>query len=100
MPQHAINFTLYGQTVYVVEEQQPKEGKEKSEANKEAEPVLVATQRVVEVAEREDDYARIVKGLKAGEVIVTSGQVRLSNGSHVKPVEDDALDTPASAPQL
>lgn len=96
VPQQAINFTLYGQTVYVVEEQQPEEGKEQAED----ETVLVATQRVIEVAEREEDYARVVKGLKAGETIVTSGQVRLSNGSHVKPVEDDALDTPESAPQL
>lgn len=100
VPQQAINFTLYGQTVYVVEEQKPEADKEQANAKKDAEPVLVAKQRVVEVAEREDDYARVVKGLKAGEVIVTSGQVRLSNGSHVKPVEDDALDTPASAPQL
>ncbi|MBR9858022.1 MAG: efflux RND transporter periplasmic adaptor subunit [Gammaproteobacteria bacterium] len=93
VPQHAINFTLYGQTVYVVKEEQ-------AEGTAEDETVLVATQRVIEVAEREEDYARVVKGLKAGETIVTSGQVRLSNGSHVKPVEDDALDTPESAPQL
>lgn len=93
VPQHAINFTLYGQTVYVVQEQQA-EGKE------EGETVQVAQQRVVEVAEREAEYARVVKGLEPGEIIVTSGQVRLSNGSHVKPVEDDALATPESAPQL
>ena len=96
VPQHAINFTLYGQTVYVVEAQQSEEGNEKAEG----EAILVAKQRVIEVAEREEDYARVVKGLKAGETIVTSGQVRLSNGSHVKPVENDALDTPESAPQL
>ena len=96
VPQQAINFTLYGQTVYVVEEQPAADDKK----NTDDKPVLVAKQRVIEVAEREDDYARVVKGLKAGDVIVTSGQVRLSNGSHVKPVEDDALDTPASAPQL
>ncbi|WP_417616791.1 efflux RND transporter periplasmic adaptor subunit [Oceanisphaera sp.] len=96
VPQHAINFTLYGQTVYVVEAQQPEQGSEKAEG----EAVLVAKQRVIEVAEREEDYARVVKGLKAGETIVTSGQVRLSNGSHVKPVASDALDTPESAPQL
>lgn len=96
VPQQAINFTLYGQTVYVVEEQQPEAGKEQAADD----TVLVATQRVIEVAEREEDYARVIKGLKAGETIVTSGQVRLSNGSHVKPVEDDALDTPESAPQL
>lgn len=93
VPQHAINFTLYGQTVYVVKEEQ-------AEGTAEDETVLVATQRVIEVAEREEDYARVVKGLEPGEIIVTSGQVRLSNGSHVKPVEDDALTTPESAPQL
>lgn len=90
VPQHAINFTLYGQTVYVVEEQQTDDG----------ETVLVAKQRVVEVAERELDVARVVKGLQAGEQIVTSGQVRLSNGSRVTPVDSDALDTPESAPLL
>ncbi|ART80393.1 efflux RND transporter periplasmic adaptor subunit [Oceanisphaera avium] len=100
VPQTAINFTLYGQTVYVVSKQQPEEGKEKEKPNAEDETVYIAKQRVIEVAEREDDYARVVKGLKAGEVIVTTGQVRLSNGSHVKLVEDDALDTPESAPQL
>ena len=100
VPQQAINFTLYGQTVYVVEEQKSADAKDKADAKQDEKPVLVAKQRVVEVAEREDDYARVVKGLKAGEVIVTSGQVRLSNGSHVKLVEDDALDTPESAPQL
>lgn len=94
VPQQAINFTLYGQTIYVVTEQKS------DDAKAEDDTVLIAEQRVIEVAEREDDYARVVKGLKAGEVIVTSGQVRLSNGSHVKPVDDDSLDTPESAPQL
>ncbi|MBM7456185.1 membrane fusion protein (multidrug efflux system) [Oceanisphaera litoralis] len=93
VPQHAINFTLYGQTVYVVEEEQA-EGKE------EGETVQVARQRVVEVAEREAEFARVTKGLTPGEIIVTSGQVRLSNGSQVQPVEDDALATPESVPQL
>lgn len=100
IPQHAINFTLYGQTVYVVEEQTPEEGEEPEKGKAEGDKVLVAKQRVIEVAEREEEYARVVKGLKPGETIVTSGQVRLSNGSHVKPVESDALDKPESAPQL
>ncbi|OXY81604.1 efflux RND transporter periplasmic adaptor subunit [Oceanimonas doudoroffii] len=90
VPQQAINFTLYGQTVYVVKEEQADDG----------ETVRVAQQRVIEVAEREADFARVVKGLEAGETIVTSGQVRLSNGSRVNPVESDALDTPESAPLL
>lgn len=90
VPQHAINFTLYGQTVYVVEEEQADDG----------ETVLVARQRVVEVAEREAEFARVVKGLEPGEQIVTSGQVRLSNGSRITPVESDALDTPESTPML
>lgn len=90
LPQHAINFTLYGQTVYVVEEQQTDDG----------DSVLVARQRVVEVTDREAEFARVTSGLSAGERVVTSGQVRLSNGSRVRPVDSDALDTPESIPML
>ncbi len=98
IPQTAINFTLYGQTVYVVEP-----GKEeKGEALKDAEgkPVMVARQVVVHVGERKEDLAHILDGLKPGEQVVTSGQVRLSNGSHVKIMPDSLLTKPDTTPML
>ncbi len=90
IPQTAINFTLYGQTVYVVEH-----GK-----NAKGEAADVAKQVVVNVGERDDDTAHILSGLKSGDVVVTSGQIRLSNGSQVKAVTDNTLAKPASVPAL
>ncbi len=90
VPQTAINFTLYGQTVYVVEQGKDAKGQ----------PVNIAKQVVVNVGEREAEVAHVLSGLKAGDVVVTSGQIRLSNGSQVKAVEDNTLAKPATVPAL
>ncbi len=90
IPQTAINFTLYGQTVYVLHQEQDAKGK----------PVTVAKQAVVNVGERQDEVAHVLSGLNIGDEIVTSGQIRLSNGSHVKKVDDKALEKPTSLPAL
>ena len=55
---------------------------------------------VVNVSERKDDVPLITDGLKAGDQVVTAGQVRLSNGSHVKIIEDTLLAKPATTPML
>ncbi|MFD2096097.1 efflux RND transporter periplasmic adaptor subunit [Corallincola platygyrae] len=86
VPQTAINFTLYGETIYVA-------------TKKEGSDQLIAEQRTIHVEERRSDVARIT-GLQPGETIVTSGQVRLSNGSQIRVVESDALNTPAEIPAL
>lgn len=98
IPQTAINFTLYGQTVYVVEP--GKDDKGELLKDDKGETIQVARQVVVEVGERKEDQAHIQGGLQPGQQVVVSGQVRLSNGSHVKLVEDPLLKKPASAPML
>ncbi|GLT14665.1 efflux RND transporter periplasmic adaptor subunit [Vibrio algivorus] len=84
-PQTAITYTLYGDSIYVLEE---KDG------------VQRVTQTVVKVGERAGSVAHILDGLKPGQTIVTSGQVRLSNNSKVKVVESDATTPPAQTPML
>jgi membrane fusion protein (multidrug efflux system) len=59
-----------------------------------------AYQQVLKVGERRGHQARIIDGLKPGDQVVTSGQVRLSNGSKVKIVDNDALTPPEQLPQL
>lgn len=98
IPQTAINFTLYGQTVFVITEGQDDKGQPLVDA--EGKPVLVANQVVVKVGERKEEVAHILDGIKAGDRIVTAGQVRLSNGSHVKIIEDSLLTKPAKSPML
>ena len=98
IPQTAVNFTLYGQTVFVVEEGKNEQGEPLKDA--EGKPIKVAKSVVVNVSERKDDVALITDGLKAGDQVVTAGQVRLSNGSHVKIIEDTLLAKPATTPML
>ena len=98
IPQTAINFTLYGQTVFVVAEGKDDKGQPLVDA--EGKPVLVAKQVVVKVGERKEEVAHILDGLKAGDQVVTAGQVRLSNDSHVKIIEDSLLNKPDTTPML
>lgn len=85
LPQTAITFTLYGDNVYIVSEE---EGETR------------VKQQVVKVGERTADIAHILEGVKPGDTVVTSGQVRLSNGAKVKVVESDATTPPAETPML
>ena len=98
IPQTAINFTLYGQTVFVVEPGHDEKGQPLKDAK--GKPVLVARQVVVKVGSRKEEIAHILDGLKAGDQVVTAGQVRLSNGSHVKLIEQSLLNKPDSTPML
>lgn len=86
LPQTAITYTLYGDSVYIV--------------NKDDTGAQRVTQAVVKVGERIDDIAHVLSGVKAGDKVVTSGQVRLSNNAKVRIVENDTLKTPAETPML
>ena len=86
LPQTAITYTLYGDNVYIV--------------NKDDKGELRVKQSVVKVGERIDAIAHILEGVKAGDQVVTSGQVRLSNNAKVNIVENDTLAVPAETPML
>ncbi|SJN57154.1 efflux RND transporter periplasmic adaptor subunit [Vibrio ruber] len=85
IPQVAIAYTLYGDSVYVVTD---KDGEKR------------VKQKVIKVGERKKDVAHILSGVKDGDVIVTSGQVRLSNGAKVHVVESDTLTPSSEVPML
>lgn len=80
VPTRSINFSLYGEQVYLL--------LEKSAEEEGAAPELSVEQRTVTVAERQGEWSLISEGLRAGDRVVTSGQVRLSNGARVKLVDD------------
>ena len=77
LPQAAIVYNPYGDTVYVV---QPSKGKD------EQGHVLPPTvqQTFVTVGETRGDQVAILKGIKAGTEVVTSGQVKLKNDAPIK----------------
>ncbi len=79
LPQTAITYNPYGSTVFVIEEEESKtpEGTPDGKKQKVAKQVFVTT------GESRGDQVAILKGLKAGQEVVTSGQLKLKNGTPV-----------------
>ena len=91
LPQTAISYNPYGNLVYLVEN----DGK-----GLDGKPRLIVKQRFVTTGATRGDQVAIVKGLKPGDRVVTSGQIKLRNGSPV--VIDNSIeptDDPAPKPQ-
>lgn len=70
VPQTAITFNSYGNVIYLLE-RNPKDAK------------LTVKQRFVSTGETRGEQIQVLKGLKAGEEFISSGQLKLRNGSEV-----------------
>lgn len=90
IPETSINYTLYGNTVYVLKEQKAKDGS----------TFLQANQEIVTLGDTKVGQVHVISGLNENDVVATSGQVRLNNGSRVKIVESHALDITSPLPSL
>ncbi|WP_233586605.1 efflux RND transporter periplasmic adaptor subunit [Legionella sp. km772] len=76
LPQSAISFNPYGNIVYVVKESTNKDDKNQ--------PELIAKQVFVTLGDTRGEQVAVLKGIEPGETIVTSGQLKLRNGSSIK----------------
>lgn len=88
VPRTAVTFSLYGDSVYVVKEEETA-GEAKAEGKN-----LVVDRRSVRVGATQGDRIAILEGLKAGELVVTTGQLKLRPGARVK-INNEAPLTPA-----
>lgn len=73
IPQTAVTFNPYGSIVYIVRQSGKAHEKE----------VLTAKQHFVTTGETRGEQIQVLKGLSSGDVIVTSGQLKLKNNSQV-----------------
>ena len=87
LPQTAITYNPYGSTVFVLKPGDKKD--DKGNAQLEAQQVFVTT------GPTRGDQVAVLTGLTAGQQIVTSGQLKLKNGS---PVTVDNSVQPANSP--
>ncbi len=71
LPNAAVAYNPYGATVYLVKD----EGK-----GADGKPKLVAEQRFITTGLTRGDQVAVLSGLKAGETVVTAGQLKLRNG--------------------
>jgi multidrug efflux pump subunit AcrA (membrane-fusion protein) len=113
LPRTAVTYSLYGDSVYVVVEAAKtgdKPGASATEApggakaeqtpatGKPAEPQLVVDRRFVRVGEARGDRVAILGGVKPGEQVVVTGQVKLQPQARVKVDNSVPLTAPAERP--
>ena len=107
VPQIAVTYTMYGETVYVLEQLSDEdkalvskmaEQNPKLDVNK----MYRAKQVEVRTKDRNGIYAQLAKGVKAGDVIVTGGFQRLNNHSLILVSDQEAVGVtvPAKSSKL
>lgn len=95
VPETAVDFTIYGDSVFVVKEDAQAGAEIK--ADQKATPLLKADRVYVKTGARFDGRVAILDGLKAGDRVVTSGQIKLHPGAVVTVMEGDTLEKDRAA---
>jgi membrane fusion protein, multidrug efflux system len=88
LPQTAITYNPYGNTVYVVDNKG---------ADASGKPQLVARQTFVTTGPTRGDQVAVLKGIGEGDVVVTAGQIKLHNGSAIL-IDNSITPTADAAP--
>lgn len=98
VPSVAISYTLYGNTVFVLDTLTKKASEHSSN---DASPFYEykVVQRTVEVGPKQGGYVGVVSGLKEGDVVVTSNQHQLKNSGWVLVNNQHPLITDKSTKQ-
>lgn len=89
VPETAIDYTLYGDSVYVITEKKEDDGKTS----------LTAVRSFVQTGNRIEGRAEILKGLKPGDRVVSVGQLKLQSGAAVTISADPAPPIPVKPPR-
>jgi multidrug efflux system membrane fusion protein len=88
VPETAVDYTLYGDSVYLITEKKGDDGKTS----------LNAVRTFVRTGDRLDGRAVILSGVKAGDRVVAVGQLKLQSGAAVAISTDPAPQIPAKPP--
>lgn len=89
VPETAVDYTLYGDSVYLITAKKETNGK----------TGLTAVQTYVKAGDRVNGRAEIIKGLKAGDQVVAVGQLRLQSGAAVSISPNPPPPIPAQPPR-
>ena len=88
IPGSAVSYAPYGNSVFVIEKKKdPKTGKESQ----------TLRQAFVRIGEARGDFVAVTEGLKAGDVIVSTGVFKLRNGMNVT-INNDLAPKPQLNP--
>jgi membrane fusion protein, multidrug efflux system len=89
VPETAVDYTLYGDSVFLITEKKEDGGKSS----------LTAVRTFVRTGNRIDGRAEVLSGLKAGDRVVAVGQLKLQSGAAVAISADGPPPIPASPPR-
>jgi multidrug efflux system membrane fusion protein len=89
VPETAVDYTLYGDSVFLITEKKADDGKAS----------LTAVRSFVRTGDRHDGRAVITSGLKPGDRVVAVGQLKLQSGAAVAISTDPTPPIPAKAPR-
>jgi membrane fusion protein, multidrug efflux system len=89
LPETAVDYTLYGDSVFLITEKKEDDGKS----------TLTAVRTFVQTGNRVDGRAEILKGLKPGDRVVAVGQLKLQSGSPILISSDPPPPIPAKPPR-
>ena len=89
VPETAIDYTLYGDSVFLIRAAKDEAGDE----------VLHAERTPVKAGDRFAGRVVILSGVKPGDRVAASGQIRLLNGAAVTVSPTDSLNPPAAVPR-
>ncbi|WLH83027.1 efflux RND transporter periplasmic adaptor subunit [Pseudomonas sp. FP2338] len=81
VPESAITYTLYGNSVYAVAQKKAEDGSVEKDAD--GQPLLIAERRFVETGERRGGLVLVTRGLQQGEQVVSAGQLKLDTGTPI-----------------
>lgn len=77
VPSTAVSYSLYGNSVYLIEKN--KDGAK----NEDGTDVLTVNRVFVTTGEQQGNYTVIKKGIKTGQLVVSTGDIKLQNGTRV-----------------
>ena len=89
VPETAVDYTLYGDSVFLITEKKENDGKTS----------LTAVRTFVRTGNRVQGRAEILSGLKDGDRVVAVGQLKLQSGAAVAISTDPAPPIPANPPR-
>jgi membrane fusion protein, multidrug efflux system len=89
VPETAVDYTLYGDSVFLLTEKKSDDGKTS----------LTAVRTFVRTGDRVDGRAEVLEGLKAGDRVVAVGQLKLQSGAAVAISTDPTPPIPAKLPR-
>ncbi|HEU0216993.1 MAG TPA: efflux RND transporter periplasmic adaptor subunit, partial [Stellaceae bacterium] len=75
LPETAVDYTLYGDSVYVL--------RPGGATGADGKPVLTAHRTAVKTGLRWDDKVAVLSGVKAGDEVVAAGQIKVQDGAAV-----------------